>query len=307
MTLPFTTEEEWKLAGEEANRLLKDMTINQAFLTMAKSRILVGLAKQVLDRSLREENASEHMFEYLTEVVDDKVNRDGTAVDLTDLLDACSTVLPAMLQEELGRLESQEHVSDLRRMQLQRDSTCQIKVLDRWLDLYPGNLMVIAGSSDKVSRAINFIATSGEGYRYISGDAVQGADMMYLLHSFPKNGGAIVPNQRPVSEWRGKARSSSSWAKFLRLISRRYFTIISNILLAAENKKVSKQEALYDTAILGINSVSVHLHKGMERTVAGLYVPKSNTSEFMEKVEEAVRACPRENVCLVNIGMESDV
>lgn len=298
MILPFKTPEEWAAAGKEAAKLMGDQAISDALLVLANGRLLSALAKQVLHRTLQEEKASEHMYEYILEAAANKANLDGLALDLGKLQEALETFMLVFVKDEIARVESAAAVSDLKRLSLQRDIVCEVGILDRWIEIPPGHLLLVCGSAETVHAQIEAIAASGGNYRYSAERSVAPSDILYLSHSFGRGGDVEArPQYCSVDRWRGQAKNLKRWRKLLAGQSRKFFTVVSNLTLAASEAFDKPGFKPQEAAVLGINTLSKHLTKAIERTVAGLYVPRDDPDEFKEAVHTCVTAL--DNVTLV--------
>lgn len=300
MTLPFTTEAEWEAARQEAQKLLGDQAVKDSLLVLAKSRLLAALAKQVLHRTLREEQASESMYDFILEVASDKAERDGTALDLGDLQESLETFMLTFVKDEISRLESAEKVRDLHRVSLQRDVPCEVGILNRWVTIMPGQLLLVCGAADIVHAQIEAIATSGCNYRYNAESFLAPVDILYLSHSFSRSGDVEArPVYSSLSHWKGRAKTLSRWRKFLSKQSKKFFTVVSNLALAGGDLLDKPGFKPQDAALVGITTLSGHLTNAIERTVAGLYVPRDGGDDFSAAVEARVREL--HNVTLVSV------
>lgn len=305
MTAEFETDEQWLKASREASQLLKDAAINTAFLTITKSRLLTALAKQVLARSLAEEQAPKYMYDYLLQVADDKMARDGLAVDLPDMLQFVQTEVQQFVRDELSRLESVERVNTLRRDAATRNAACNVNVVGNWVRLEPGQILLISGRSQPVRDIMERLATVPGEVTYLAEDRetpVPVTDVMYFKHSFLQQDIMVRPATCSVTTWQGRARSVKKWRAMLANIDKKYLSVISNLALAGDGgRKEYGATALANNVTKAVATLSAHIAGGIERIIGGVYVPHDSDGAFEDALAACVSGCKHKNICLVHL------
>lgn len=276
---------------EEALKLLKDESINWSMLVMMGGIRLSALANSIIKRTCEEEQVSPGVYEFIIESSRAKAKED---IDLKELYRVIKEFAPALLEEEISRNASETQTQELRVKAISKKN-CQITVQGETVRIDPGSMVVLVGSSDRVSEEMDKIITVDNFFTYADDQPVPREQVLHLNHKIKADRCGLV---QPLGVWGGSADNKKTWIKMLRLCGTTTFPniLISNLNVAGSMGSQTNR-TVAAMAKRSISMLSRWLSGTTTRVIAGAYYPKKNEPDYADQLTEY--AANRQNVQVI--------
>ena len=268
---------------DECVKLLKDEAVNWSMIVMIASMRLTALSHMVLKRTLDQEQASSGAYDFIVDSARAKA-RSGT--DLKELMTVLNDFVPPFIQEEMSRNESAEKTERLMEAARRgRKSACKVSVMSQSGTISSGEMLLLMGTSEKVSNAIDELLGVPQSYCFEDGEeTVPREEIVYFNHRCSADHGCRV---EPLQSWSCSAVDKRTWNKsWVELPQQFGHLVISNINMAGRFPPPPHRTTASQVK-QAISTISRSIMGSSMRVIAGAFVPAPEPAYTEELIKYA--------------------